>query len=150
MADVDPFVIEIPRQFLNHPDIEIRGYFQYLHRFLFDIWTRTGGEDDAVANQYVRELYPVVAIGDPRITYVTSSSYQTTGYERIIIVTAASTITLNPNPKVHEKVTVKRVTTGNVILSASQNIDGSSTYTMLLNYEAIDLIYTINNGWLIV
>lgn len=48
MADVDPFVIEIPEGFLNHPDQDIRAYFQYLNKFLFDLWTRTGGANDAV------------------------------------------------------------------------------------------------------
>lgn len=48
MAAVDPFVIEIPGAFLNNSDPDIRAYFQYLNRFLFDLWTRTGGANDAI------------------------------------------------------------------------------------------------------
>lgn len=50
MTVVDPFVIEIPRAFLNHPDPDVRAYFQYLNRFLFDLWTRTGADTDAILN----------------------------------------------------------------------------------------------------
>lgn len=50
MAEVDPFVIEIPSAFMNHPEPEVKWYFQYLNKFLFDIWTRTGADTDAILN----------------------------------------------------------------------------------------------------
>ena len=46
MAKVDPFVAPIPRKFLNDP--ELRPFFEYLNRFLHDLFIRTGGGDDAI------------------------------------------------------------------------------------------------------
>ncbi len=46
MAKVDPFVAPIPSKFLNDP--ELRPFFEYLNRFLHDIFIRTGGGDDAI------------------------------------------------------------------------------------------------------
>ena len=46
MAKVDPFVAQIPRKFLNDP--ELRPFFEYLNRFLHDLFIRTGGGDDAI------------------------------------------------------------------------------------------------------
>lgn len=48
MAEVDPFIQPIPVQFQG--DRELRAYYEYLHRFLHDIWVRTGGGDDAIEN----------------------------------------------------------------------------------------------------
>lgn len=46
MAKVDPFVAPIPRKFLNDP--ELRPFFEYLNRFLHDLFIRTGGGDDSI------------------------------------------------------------------------------------------------------
>lgn len=46
MANVDPFVAPIPRKFLNDP--ELRPFFEYLNRFLHDLFIRSGGGDDEI------------------------------------------------------------------------------------------------------
>lgn len=46
MAQVDPFIQPIPSKWSS--DSELRAYIEYLHRFLHDIWIRTGGANDAV------------------------------------------------------------------------------------------------------
>lgn len=46
MANVDPFIQPIPSKFNGDP--ELRAYWEYLHRFLHDIWVRTGAGDDAI------------------------------------------------------------------------------------------------------
>ena len=48
MSQVDPFVIPIPHKILNDP--ELAPTFQYLWRFLYDMWQRTGGAVDLVQN----------------------------------------------------------------------------------------------------
>lgn len=48
MASVDPFVIPIPQQWLQDP--ELAATAQYLWRFLHDLWQRTGGGVDLVQN----------------------------------------------------------------------------------------------------
>lgn len=46
MALVDPFIQPIPEKWRNDP--ELRAYIEYLHRFLHDLWQRTGGANDIV------------------------------------------------------------------------------------------------------
>lgn len=55
MTDVDPFVIPIPQEFMGSE--ETRRYYEYLHRFLHDLWQRTGGGDDAIQEVQIGELY---------------------------------------------------------------------------------------------
>ena len=56
MAKVDPFVYPIPKEFLLGE--EQRAYFEYLNRFLHDMWVRTGSGDDAIEMISVQETYP--------------------------------------------------------------------------------------------
>lgn len=56
MTQVDPFVHPIPRPLQQDP--AVRNYFEYMNRFLHDLWVRTGGGDDAITNISVREAYP--------------------------------------------------------------------------------------------
>lgn len=46
MARVDPFVIQWPRKWIGDP--ELNPTIQYLNKFLYDLWIRTGGGDDAI------------------------------------------------------------------------------------------------------
>lgn len=43
---VDPFIVPVPDAFQNNR--ETQDYFRYLHRFLHDLWKRTGGGDDLI------------------------------------------------------------------------------------------------------
>jgi len=56
VQQVDPFVYPIPKKFLNDP--ELRPYFEYFHRWAHDMWKRTGGSSDDVADTGLRETYP--------------------------------------------------------------------------------------------
>ena len=62
MAKVDPFVIPIPRAILE--DKELRFYHEYLNKFLHDLWVRTGGGNDNIRDEGVKELYPWQALTD--------------------------------------------------------------------------------------
>jgi hypothetical protein len=53
---VDPFVYPIPKKILADP--ELRPYFEYFHRWAHDMWRRTGGSSDDVADTGLRETYP--------------------------------------------------------------------------------------------
>jgi hypothetical protein len=48
MANVDPFIQPIPASLQRDP--ETRAYYEYLNRFLHDLWRRTGGGDDFVGD----------------------------------------------------------------------------------------------------
>ncbi|MBL4940911.1 MAG: hypothetical protein JKY81_04535 [Colwellia sp.] len=52
---VDPRLYPIPQDLQKIP--EVRKYFEDLERFLHDLWFRTGGGDDAVAEAQIGELY---------------------------------------------------------------------------------------------
>lgn len=45
-VSVDPFVIPIPQKWLNDP--ELGPTVQYLWKFLYDMWQRSGGGNDAI------------------------------------------------------------------------------------------------------
>lgn len=65
MSEVDPFQIPIPRAFskTDTPDeIEVHEYFLYLHRYLHDMWIRSGGGNDDL------EAILGVIEGDPEAT----------------------------------------------------------------------------------
>lgn len=74
--------------------------------------------------------------------FIASSNHTCYGPE-IVEATSNITITLNQEPNESEVTTIKRNTTaGNVILDGgSFNIDGSSTYTMVVNYEGINVVF---------
>ena len=163
MTQVDPFIIQIPRELQDTR--EKRAFFEYLVRWCHDIWLRTGGSSDTIAAQSIRESYAwllgdrssvestqysVTVSSTKENVLSTASSVTLTGFESLVIVTAAATITLNPRPTEHETVTIKRAGSGTVVIGSSLNIDGAATYNMVLNYEAVDLVYSLQSGWLIV
>lgn len=56
-VNVDPFVIPIPQKWLTDPDLA--PTVQYLWRFLYDMWLRSGGGNDALSNLEDSALYDV-------------------------------------------------------------------------------------------
>ncbi len=62
MANVDPFVAQIPRKFLEDP--ELRPFFEYLNRFLHDMFIRTGGGEDVIENSQVFNKKSLAGITD--------------------------------------------------------------------------------------
>lgn len=164
MSEVDPFIIKIPNFLWNHPDPEVRNYFQYLNRWAQDMWIRTGADQDNIANQAVRESYAwrigrkqpdnvnysVNISKKGKVIVTTGSNYTLTGYEDLLIVTGSVTITVNPNPKDGEEVAIKRSTTAGYV-TISGTIDGDSSHVMTRNYDGVDLIYSVSNaGWFVV
>lgn len=150
MAQVDPFVINIPKKIVDDP--ELFPFFDYFVRWAHDMWVRTGAGDDDVGNQYIQELYPWqqpnYQIFDIPIT-VTSSAHTTAGNE-IVVATSNITVTLNSTPEDGEKVIVQRSTTdGNVTVSGT--INGDSSFVMLFNYDSYTFVYSISEAeWKIV
>ena len=65
---VDPFVIPIPRALQEDP--EVRFYHEYLNKFLHDLWIRTGGGNDNIADEGIKELYPWQSLTDEELESV--------------------------------------------------------------------------------
>ena len=53
--NVDPFLHPIPTELRQNRETE--AFFEYFVRWAHDIWRRTGGGDDAVAESQIGELY---------------------------------------------------------------------------------------------
>lgn len=149
-------------------------------RWLSQLYERVGGPEDFIADTEIGDLYES-SISESRTdvtkkqledletefymspiwntynfftTKVFSTSTAFTTYDNcIVIVTSNVTITLNANPKDQEKAIIKRNTeAGQVIIASSPiNIDGMSTYTLLVNREAAHCVYSEkDNEWFIV
>lgn len=56
VQNVDPFIHPIPLKIQSDP--ELRPFFEYFVRWAHDMWKRTGGGNDLVADTGTRESYP--------------------------------------------------------------------------------------------
>lgn len=162
-VNVDPFVIQWPEKWIKDP--ELGPTIQYLNKFLYDLWLRTGGGRDEISNAGLRELYPwgveqgvngaelislfsgagLNTIPEKRY-YSVSASHTTTGNE-VIEATAELTVTLNSTPALLESVSVKRNGTG--IVTIAGTIDGDTNFQLLYDDESVDLVYN-GASWLII
>jgi len=171
VVQVDPFLYPIPDGFLKDP--EVRAWYEYDNRWKHDIWLRTGGGDDAIAESQIGELYEpgiqtsnvdelaeelevsqemaVQAPVSEVLEVITANANFTTTGNQILICTntAAITITLNANPDDGEQVHIKRQNAGGVKVVGA--IDGATTKTIGVRYSSPHLIYTIDaNEWSII
>ncbi len=96
-----------------------------LHRFLHDLWSKTGGGSNFVK---------------PPIT-ITPGDVTTTK-DQVIIATAELTVALNATPKDGEKVIVKRTFHGGVV-TVSGAIDGGTFFKMLLKNDSYTFCYSL-------
>lgn len=65
---VDPFLIPLPHALAR--DTETRAWFQYLQRWLHDMWLRTGGGDDSISaleSSTVADTQTTAQINDLRV-----------------------------------------------------------------------------------
>lgn len=140
---VDPFLIPVPKHFLINK--EDRAYFEYLNRFLHDLWVRTGGGNDAVDDSQISEVFggPAVSIKDLEIIALVSGSTNiiSTGDQFIVCNnTAAGTITLNLTPEDGEDVFVARK---NGSITVNGKINGNTAFKINGKRSSIHFKYTI-------
>lgn len=58
-VDIDRVLLnQIPATFLRDQGEEVRDFWLYIMRVIWQIRNRTGGDDDQIENQQTRELYP--------------------------------------------------------------------------------------------
>jgi hypothetical protein len=60
---VDPFIHPIPRKLQADP--ELRPFFEYFVKWAHQMWKRTGGGEDSVADAGLRETYPWLQENNP-------------------------------------------------------------------------------------
>lgn len=163
---VDPFLIPIPRKILE--DRESRVYFEYLNRFLHDLWARTGGGNDDVAESQIGELYePGIQVSnadeliedleiDAEMFYrqdfdldgikldviIVTADYTTTGNQAVVVNSSSPVvITANLNPEESEFFHVIRYGAGAVTVQASNLINGQSSKRIIRQYTAPKHLY---------
>ncbi|MBL4651270.1 MAG: hypothetical protein JKY53_00185 [Flavobacteriales bacterium] len=167
MASVDPFVIEWPEVWTEDP--QIAPVIIYLNRFLHDLWIRSGGGDDAIAETQIGELYepgiqtsnvdeiaeeleiaqemafnPVIAPVELITIAAGVTAFTTTGNQIIICNnTAELTITLNLNPDDGEKITVIR---RDAKISLVGTLNGSTPTAIPSKNDILDVYHTIAGG----
>lgn len=176
---VDPFLHPIPAKLLNDP--ETQGFFTYLSRWCNQIWNRTGAGTDTIqqsvdnieaANTNISANAANIASNDADIAAldtrvsvnevdiealqaalnerVISTDYTTSGPETITC-TAPLTVTLEPTPSEVTEVVINCELAPVVVDGNGENINDSSTYTMLVNYESKTFKYSPLRGrWSIV
>lgn len=149
MASVDPFVIPIPRQFLEEQ--ETREFFEYFVRWAHDLWVRTGGGTDEIESADVREKYAWVLgqLSEPRINTVSASSNYTALDYDFVNATSSATITLPLYPADGAFVIIRNGDGTRIGLDGNgRNINGSSTGSLARKGTAIELYYFIDdNEW---
>lgn len=169
MGSVDPRLNQIPKELLQ--DFEVRNYFEQLERFLHDLWVRTGGGTDAIADADVQELYSWRTPGEEQSQFIAAyankgaskefevieipalqSTYTTRGNEIVICNnTVALTVILNPAPDHKERAIIVRNQTGNVSVTSSKSINGETTKKILRRYTSIDHIFTTEaDSWSVI
>ena len=158
MANVDPFVIQGPRKWLQDP--EIGPAVVYLNRFLHDMFLRSGGGNDAIADEGIKELYPwvpspeddfnefkslfpqVMQNGKSFEVIAVTADHTTSGNEILICNNASIiTVTLNATPDDEEEVIIKR-RGATVKVAAVKEIDGETNKTIAIRYDSPHLIFT--------
>lgn len=163
MAKVDPFLHPIPRGFLK--DAETRNFFEYFVRWAHDIWIRTGGGDDAISDQSLRESYPwlydnsgyqegselsglyagnVVEIPQYRAVTITSAIYTALPHD-FINANANSTIKFPPTPSQNCVIIIRNGDGTDIKLDGNgKNINGSYTGVLGREGTAIHFHYFID------
>jgi hypothetical protein len=165
MAKVDPFIQPIPDQFSRDP--VLRPYYEYLHRFLHDIWYRTGGSEDFIENAETQEKYPWDLTGNKPEESVTSPvsfpvQVQSDTYRAVSVnadytaldfdfvsAKGGSTITLPEYPKDGSVVIIRNSDGSNIGLNGNGRlINGERTGKIRRKGTAITFQYFIDeNEW---
>ena len=168
----------IPEEWAFDP---VKGAFiRDLLDIIRQLKVRTGDNDDFVADQQTKELFPWLesnaeessvlslfqgvaaqpseplpsfaqSAATPPAEIITVAANHTTAADEIVIASAVLTVSLNPEPGLNERVTVKRNTgAGIVTIDANgSTIDGAANYQQAINYESNTFLFT-ESGWLII
>ena len=144
---------------------ESRHYMEYLERHLHDSWERSGGPDDAVSEQAVREFYPWpsgITEDDLGSSYNFNSSIQTSHFRAVTITSNytalpfdfinavnGSTITFPQYPEENSVIIVRNGDGSSIKLNGNgKNINGSSTGVLQRKSTSIEFYYFIaSNEW---
>ena len=143
VTQVDPFLIPIPKALTQ--DKATRNYFEYLNRFLHDLWVRTGAGSDTVGSNQLSEVFGNNESEVKKLDIIelaaSDTAITTTGDELVICNnTAAGAVTLNSSPKDGEDCVIAR-RDGKVTVSGP--INGGSIFKINGRYSSMHFKYSI-------
>ena len=166
MAQVDPFLLPIPKQLLK--DAETRAYFEYMSRFLHDLWVRSGAGNDFIADQAIRENYPwggeeegedsplsgysLFGNNDegvhPYRAVTVGSDYTASSYD-FISATRGAAVSMPSNPEENSVVIIRNGDGSNIKLNGNgRKMNGSLSGNLRVKGTAIYFHYFIkDNEW---
>ena len=160
---VDPFVFPIPKELLK--DKSTREFFEYLVRWAHDMWVRSGGGDDAVAEATIQEVYPwptgqtfedvnQFVYPQPGANVeewraVTASTAHTASHKEFINASNGVTITFPLYPDENAVFTIRNGDGSNIRLAGNgRSINSSTTGTLSKQARSVDFYYFIDtNEW---
>lgn len=160
---VDPFVHKVPPSLLRG---DTRQYFEYLNNFLFQLWKRTGGGDDEIANTDLSETYPwqfdeedtndVAAIYPQvmhstvrEISCVSVSQNYTALPNQFVNASGGATITFPQYPDASDVLIVRNGDGSAIKLNGNgRELNGSTSGIITRQYTTIEFYYFIDeNEW---
>lgn len=99
-------------------------------------------------------LFKIPDVGQTRWIYVVSSDVtagSTRGTDHVYLCSGTMTVTLPTAVSNINRYTVKRSGTGTITIAttSSQTIDGASTYSISIQYQAVDLVSDGTN-WVVI
>jgi len=151
VTQVDPFLIPVPKSLLQ--DKETRNYFEYMNRFLHDLWQRTGGGTDTVDDNQLSEAFNSSTAEIKKVDIIelaAADTVITTTGDQLVVCnnTAPGTVTLNAKPKDSEDCIVSR-RDGQVTVNGS--INGKASINISGKYSTMHFKYSIAAGeWSII
>jgi hypothetical protein len=151
VTKVDPFLIPIPAKLLA--DRETRNYFEYMNRFLHDLWQRTGGGSDTVDDNQLSEVFGSEQLEIKKVGIIELASGDTTittTSDELVVCnnTADGTVTLNTTPKDGEDCIVSR-RSGKITVNGA--INGDTSMNIAIRYSSMHFKYSIAAGeWAVI
>lgn len=134
MVAVNPPMMKSPPKLIADP--ELRRYFEYLDYYLYQLWLRTGGGDDFIADakQDISDL-------TVNVRSVAGDTTQIEKEERIFVDATAGDVTitlLGASAAKYCNVIKGDSTANKVIVSSVDNINGQTTQELKYQYESIE------------
>jgi len=143
-----PPQLRIPDKFYNDPDV--RAYFEQQNIILFQLWNRTGGNEDVVdsSQQDLTSMSTRVARNAVKINALEKTSFDveiisadfTTSRNQIIICqnTSVIDITLDPNAIQEDQIHIKRTSD---VVNVVGSIDGDTSKKINVKYFSMHLVF---------
>ena len=167
VTKVDPFLHPVPPELLQNR--ETREFFEYFVRWAHDMWVRSGGGNDDIANAQIEEsfpwdlsdnsgvysanvsmLYPAHDSQPNGLRAVSVSTDYTALPFEFVNATLSATVTFPQNPQENDIIVIRNGDGSTINIDGNgRTINGSLTGTLAREGTAIEFYYFIGSDeWL--